>query len=111
VLTLRWTTQGTVMNYKLTMRCRDITPRYPDPYGINTVFCYAVDIPRKEIHTGHNFRHLMLYLAQTMGRPYLLGSTRPGRKRRYVVRRDLLGVVRLQFRSPKDRTLVLLKNG
>lgn len=99
------------MKYKLTMRSRDLTTRHYNPYGINTVFRYAIDIPRSEIHAGYDWVHLQAALRATMGPAYLLGSTRPGRNRRYAVVRALGGVMRLQFRKDRDRTLILIKNG
>ena len=99
------------MKYKLTMRSRDLTLRHYNPYGINTVFCYAIEIPRSEIYKDHNWADLQMDLRATMGPAYLLGSTRPGRNRRYAVVRALGAVVRLQFRKDRDRTLILMKNG
>lgn len=92
----------------------DLTQRHHNPYGINNTFKYAIDVPRSD--TGYyqgrqEWLNLLDQLENTMGKPYLLGSKRPGRNRRYAVVRTLLGVIRLQFKKPSDRMFVILKNG
>jgi hypothetical protein len=102
------------LTQKLKLKTVDLTTRHHNPYGINSTFCYAVDISRKETgyYEGRQAWHNLLdYLQEKMGRAYKLGSKRPGRKRRYVVVRTLTGVIRIQFQRGSDRLLFVLANG
>lgn len=105
--------QEQILTEKLKLKTVNLTLRHHNPYGINSVFKYAVDISRKE--TGYyegnqSWHRLCDYLRENMGRPYLLGSKRPGKTRRYAVVRTLTGVIRIQFRKPSDRLLFILTN-
>lgn len=101
------------MTAKLRMRSVDLTLGHHNPYGINPTFKYAIDIPRED--TGYYdgsqaWLNLQHRLKERLGRPYLLGSTRPGKNRRYAIVNTLLSVRRIQFRKPSDRLLFLLTN-
>lgn len=102
------------MPKKLRMRSVDLTLGHHNPYGINTVFKYAIDIPREDtgFYDGTQaWNNLVDNLRERLGRPYLLGSKRPGKQRRYVIVRSMLHTIRIQFRKPSDRLLFLLTNG